>query len=225
MITRLFNIAFVVFAVAMSSASFAQQNQDFDVKPFSKFLIKTNFRIPFTTQNNFLKEVADGVVDMQGSLNYAIIKKFYVGAGYRYAFFKLSDTKLNSDPRAQFDGQIVQQGIYGELSYFYDLYENFSIETNFQIGMENSIGSSAECESKTSSKGVFFAPNLNFYLKTDEVFSFFFSLGYNFSNTNFTPESVCKESFPNFNATDYETNYQHFNVGFGIGISISKPDN
>lgn len=229
MIINVFKISVVFITIITSVSSFSQKETDLDIQPFSKYLIKTNFRIPFTTSNDFLKEVSNGVVDVQGSFNYSFLKNFYVGVGYRYALFKLNERKI--DPNVawdeQFKGEIEQKGIYGELSYFYDLYENFSIEANFQVGMENTMGNSVMCEAnggKTSEKGLFYAPNLNFYLKTEEVFSFYFSVGYNFSNTNFTPETVCADSFVNYTDSDYQDNYGHFNVGFGIGISIIKPD-
>lgn len=227
MITKLFKIAVVCILILTTSFfSFSQKEENLDIQPLSNYLIKTNFRLPFTRSNEFLKNVSNGVVDLQGSFNYSFIKNVYVGLGYRYASFKLSERELNSAVQNQLKGKIEQKGVYGELSYFYDVYENFSIEANFQVGMENTIGNSVICianGSRTSKKGIFYAPNLNFYLKTEEVFSFFFSVGYNFSNTNFTPETVCVESFTNFIQEDYQGNYRHLNVGFGIGISLIKP--
>lgn len=211
---------------AIPQFSFSQEDNDMDIQPFSNFLIKTNFRIPFTRSNEFMKEVSSGVADVQGSFNYSFYKNVYVGVGYRYAYFKLSETKLNSAAQNQFKGIIEQQGFYGELSYFFDLYENFSIEANFQVGQEITSGNSALCIAnggKTSERGVFYSPNLNFYLKTEEVFSFYFSMGYNFSSTRFTPETVCAESFPDFDEIDYQGNYRHLNIGFGIGITLIKP--
>ena len=207
--------------------SFSQKDESLDIQPLSKYLIKTNFRLPFTTSNTFLKEVGNGVVDLQGSFNYSFIKNVYIGVGYRYSFFKLNDRKLDPsvDWENKFNGKFEQKGFYGELSYFYDLYENFSIEANFQVGMENTVGNSVLCTngSKTSKKGMFYSPNLNFYLKTEEIFSFFFSVGYNFSTTSFTPETVCADSFTNFSIDDYAGDYRHLNIGFGLGISIIKP--
>jgi len=226
LIIKYIKIWFVFILILTSIDSFSQSEGDLDIEPLSKYLVKTNFRIPFTTSNIFLKDVSDGVVDLQGSFNFSFIKNVYVGVGYRYAYFKLSERKLNSNATEQFKGKIEQKGFYGELSYFYDLYENFSIEANFQVGMENTLGNSVLCianGSKTSEKGIFYSPNLNFYLKTEEIFSFIFSIGYNFSNTNFTPGTVCADSFVNFEDQDYYGNYQHLNVGFGIGISIIKP--
>lgn len=226
MITKLLKIALVFILILTTSFSSFSQGGDLDIQPLSNYLIKTNFRLPFTTSNNFLKKVSNGVVDLQGSFNYSFIKNVYVGVGYRYAFFKLSERELNSAAQNQFKGRIEQKGVFGELSYFYNLYDNFSVEANFQVGMENTVGNSVNCVangSKTSKKGIFYAPNLNFYLKTEEIFSFFFSVGYNFSNTNFTPETVCVDSFTNFMDEDYQGNYRHLNVGFGIGISLIKP--
>ncbi|MDA9261742.1 hypothetical protein N9P38_00110 [Flavobacteriales bacterium] len=85
--------------------SFSQSEGDLDIEPLSKYLVKTNFRIPFTTSNIFLKDVSDGVVDLQGSFNFSFIKNVYVGVGYRYAYFKLSERKLNSNATEQFKGK------------------------------------------------------------------------------------------------------------------------
>ena len=208
-------------------SSYSQNDDGLDIQPFTKLLVKTNFRLPFARSNNFVKNVTDGVVDLQGSINYSVVKNVYVGVGYRYGYFKFSETKLNSVAQNQFKGTLEQKGMYGELSYFYDLYDNLAIEANFQVGMENTVGNSILLISnggKTSNKGVFYSPNLNIYLKTEEVFSFFFSVGYNFSSTRFTPETVGAVSFDNYSEADFLGTYRHLNIGFGMGITLKKPE-
>lgn len=210
--------------IMSSTLGYAQEGKS-NVQPISKLFIKTNFKLPFTTSNTFFKKVGEGVIDMNGSIDYSLMKNFYVGAGYKYAFFKLNERQLNSAPTDQFNGKITLQGFYGELSYFYDVYENFSIEANFQVGRESITTASKFCEAKGinhKKTGLFYSPNVNFYLKGEEVFSFFLSLGYQFSSHGLKPEDMCVDSFTGYNTVDHAGHYQHLNIGFGIGISLVK---
>mgnify|MGYP003872258131 CR=1 FL=1 len=208
---------------------FSQQEKQGDIQPISKFLIKTNFKLPFPTSNYFMTQVAEGVVDLNGSFNVKLFKELYAGAGYKYSQFKLNEIQARVAPNDIYDGKIIQQGFYGELSYFFHPYEILSIEANFQLGQESVSATSKLCPSDSpghsTKKGIFYSPNVNIYLKTEEVFSFFLSLGYQFSTTGFQPEDICRPSFENYEPADYTGNYQHINVGFGIGISLIKPQN
>ena len=212
----------------MNSGTFCQNTNDLDVQPITKFFAKTSFRVPFATSNSFFNETSRGIVDMSGSLNYSFLKNFYVGGGYKYTYYKLSEIKLNASPNEQYGAKIQLHGFYGELSYFNQLYNNFLIEGSIQVGQESIISSSRTCESTGTShikKGLFVAPNLNFYLLTEEVFSFYFSVGYTFSSHGFNPEDVCETSFAGFKPDAYLGNYGSINVGLGIGFSFVKPRN
>lgn len=207
---------------------FSQEQRGSDVQPITKLFAKANFRVPFATSNPFFRETSKGIVEMSGSLNYSFIKNFYLGAGYKYTYYKLSEIKLNASPNELYDAKIQLHGFYGELSYFYPMYDNFLIEGNIQIGRETIKTSSRTCNvngASNSKLGLFVSPNLNFYLLTEEVFSFHFSLGYNFSSNGFNPEDVCETSFSGYKPNAYLGNYGSLNVGLGIGISFVKPRN
>ena len=210
-------------------SSFSQEEKLGPIQPISKFLIKTNFKLPFPTSNHFMNKVADGVIDLNGSFNFKFFKEFYAGVGYKYSYFKLDEIQARAATNKIYDGKIIQQGFYGELSYFFHPYEILSIEANFQVGQESISATSVLCPADSPGhmlkKGLFYSPNINLYLKTEEVFSFYLSLGYQFSSTGFQPEDMCRTSFDNYKAEDYNGNYQHINVGFGIGISLIKHKN
>lgn len=223
----LYRIAILLFLLFNATKGFSQEESSGDIQPISKFLIKTNFKLPFPTSNHFMTKVADGVIDLNGSFNYRFFNEFYVGAGYKYSYFKFDEIQARAATNELYDGKIIQQGFYGELSYFVHPYEMLSIEANFQIGQENIMATSVLCPADSpghiNKKGIFYAPHLNIYLKTEEVFSFYLSLGYQFSSLGFVPEDICRTSFDNYEPKDYTGNYQHINVGFGIGISLIKP--
>lgn len=211
----------------LSFSTFSQEESFSRIQPLTKVIAKTNFRVPFSTSNPFFSENSQGIVQMSGSLNYSFAKNFYVGAGYDYTYFKLSELKLNSSPNQQLDGKIQLQGFFGEVSYFYSLYDNVLFEANLQIGQESIHSSSAKCSDKDIShtkKGVFWSPNINAYLLTEEAFSFFFSLGYRISSQGFEPNDVCEIEFSGHDSKDYLGNYGSIHVGFGIGFSFVKPD-
>lgn len=227
-INQLHIVIYLIAALCISSVSFSQNERKVDVQPITKFFAKSHFRVPFATSNSFFNETSRGVVDMAGSLNYSFIKNLYVGAGYKYTYYKLSEIKLNASPNEQYGAKIQLHGFYGEVSYFKELYENFLLEGNIQVGQESILSTSSTCENAGIShikKGLFVAPNLNFYLLTEEVFSFYFSLGYTFSSHGFTPEEVCETSFSGFKSDAYLGNYGSINVGLGIGFSFVKPRN
>ncbi len=230
MIINLKHTLLVVLLTIFSGISvFSQEEKQGEIQPISKFLIKTNFKLPFPTSNHFMTKVADGVVDLNGSFNFKFFNEFYAGVGYKYSHFKLDEIQARATPNKIYDGKIIQQGFYGELSYFFHPYEILSIEANFQVGQESISATSVLCPSDSpghiNKKGLFYSPNINIYLKTEEVFSFYLSLGYQFSTTGFQPEDMCRTSFDNYESVDYNGNYQHINVGFGIGISLIKPKN
>lgn len=198
------------------------------IQPLTKFIAKANFRVPFAVSNPFFKENSQGVVQVSGSLNYSFAKNFYIGAGYDYTFFKLSEIKLNVSPNQQLGAKVEKQGLFGELSYFYELYENVLFEANIQIGQETVRSTSAKCaingESHTQ-KGLYWNPNLNVYLLTDEPFSFYFSLGYRSSTVGFTPGDICETTISGFSEDVYKGNYGEIQVGFGVGFAFIKPSN
>ncbi|MGB1039917.1 MAG: hypothetical protein ACPGVD_03515 [Flavobacteriales bacterium] len=202
-----------------------QGSSGLDIQPLTKFIIKTNFRIPFATHNPFFSKTAEGVVEMSGSLNYSPLKNFYVGAGYKYTYYKLSEIKLNASPNERYNAKIQLPGFYGELSYFFPVYDNFLIEGNLQMGQESILSTSQSCIStgiEHKKKGLFVTPNLNFHLLTQEAFFFYFSLGYTFSSHGLNPSDLCETEFSGFGDESYNGNYNSLNVGFGIGISIFK---
>ncbi|MEN8787470.1 MAG: hypothetical protein ABF264_01980 [Flavobacteriales bacterium] len=213
--------------ILLAHLSFSQEERIGSIQPLTKFIAKSNFRIPFSNSNPFFKETAKGVVQMSGSLNYSFVKNFYIGAGYDYTYFKLSEQKLNSSPNELLDAKIHLQGFYGEVSYFYSLYESIVFEANLLVGQETIQTSSAKCSLLGDShekKGLFWNPNINVYLLTEEVFSFYFSMGYRISSNGFKPSDVCETEFSGFESKDYNGNYGSFNIGFGIGFSFIKPD-
>jgi hypothetical protein len=221
---------FVLFIMTLPCSNFCYSQEEgfVELQPITNFFAKTSFRVPFATSNSFFKENSIGIVDMSGSLNYRIHKNLYIGAGYKYTFYKLSELKLNASPNDLFDAKISIQGFFGELSYFYSLYDNILIEGNVQVGQESIFSSSRVCRNNGETlvkKGLFVSPNLNIYLLTDEIFSFYFSLGYNFSSNGFNSKDVCETSFPGYKIDSYLGNYGSINVGLGIGYSFIKPSN
>ncbi len=218
---------FVLMGFMLSSPfSFSQEERLGQIQPLTKVIFKSSFRVPFSTSNPFFKENAQGVVQLAGSVNYSFAKNFYVGAGYDYTYFKLSEQQLNSSPNNLLEAKIELQGFFGEVSYVYSLYENLLFEANLQIGQETISSSSAFCTSNNSpheKKGLFLNPNLNVFLLTDEIFSFYFTTGYRISSHGFNPEDVCKSEFSGYTSSDYFGNYGSFHVGFGIGFSVTKP--
>jgi len=217
----------LVLSVLVSFTSYSQDESFGRIQPLTKVIVKTNFRVPFSTSNIFFNENAQGVVQMSGSLNYSFAKNFYVGAGYDYTYFKLSEQQLNSSPNEQLDGKIQLQGFFGEMSYFYSLYDNVLFEANIQIGQETIRSSSAKCSEMGIShtkRGLFWNPNINAYLLTEEAFSFFFSVGYRISTKGFEPKDVCETEFSGHDSDDYQGNYGSIHVGFGIGFSFIKPE-
>lgn len=227
-IKQLHIVLFVTFLVGFySKSSFSQGERVGSIQPLTKVIAKSNFRVPFSTSNPFFGKTGQGVVNMSGSINYSFAKNFYIGAGYDYTYFKLSEIKLNSSPNDLLDAKIQLQGFFGELSYFYSLYENVLFEANIQIGQEKIQTTSAKCNLLGEShqkKGLFWNPNLNIYLLTEEAFSFYFSLGYRMSSQGIQPSDVCEKEFSGFQSEDYNGNYGSIQVGFGIGFSFIKPD-
>jgi hypothetical protein len=159
-------------------------------------------------------------------LNYRFYKNFYVGLGYRYSNFQISDKKLRSNPKEQLNADIHQYGVYGELSYFINLGEMFTLEANIQAGENNIFITSTPCsnlgEKGIAKKGLFYSPNVIIYLRGEESLSFNLTIGYTFTNNNFKPEDVCKTEFKDYETVNFEPSYQYINVGFGIAYSFQK---
>lgn len=188
----------------------------------SKLFVKSYFRLPNATSNRFYKKVSRGISDAGLSVNYKISSGLNVGVGFRHSFFEISQFKISE----KLDAQTHLIIPYGELSYIKHFTDKVFLDVGLQLGKYTMRSSSNPCRS--SGKGIhinsdfFISPNASIYLKGAERLSYSFSLGYAFTQTSYTPATVCLEEFNDFKQSDYVGTLQYFTVGFGVMISIGK---
>jgi len=220
------NIIFVISFLLISFFTYSQKskkssfNASDERVPLSNFLIKSSFRLPNMTSNVFLKEKTSGVADISLSGNYSFYKRLYLGIGYRYSNFQISDKKLRSNTSNLLNSEIHFHGVYGEVSYIFSLGETFSIEASMQAGQNNIVLTSSLIAESVKKTGLFYSPNINLYLRGEEELSFNVTIGYTITNNDFKPQDVGKTSFKDYTSIHYNNNYQYINVGFGISYSF-----
>lgn len=188
----------------------------------SKLTVKTYFRLPTVTSNNFFSKTSRGISDIGLSVNYELLKGLNLGLGFKHSFFEISQFKITEN----LDAKTHIMGPYAELSYIKYVGGRLFVDIAIQGGSYSMSTSSNPCRSEgmesKKTRGNFISPNLSIYLVGPDRISYSFSVGYTITQSSITPETFCLENFSDFKQQDYIGNLQHINFGFGILVNIGK---
>lgn len=204
------------------SINLCAQERESQKTETTKLLVKSYFRLPNVTTNDFYREVSRGISDIGISLNYEIYKGFNLGVGFKHSFFEISQFKIseNIDSKTHFFGP------YAELSYMKYVSPTWVMDISVQAGNQQMFSSSNPCRAEgldfTKETRNFIAPNMAFSLRAGERMGYSFSFGYTFTNSSFSARSVCLDTFKDHEPADFIGPIQHVNIGFGVIIYLGK---
>lgn len=219
----IFSRNYIILAVSLflSFYSHAQVKEKVET---SKLSLKTYFRLPQVTSNQFYKGVSRGITDVGLSLDYEFIPNFYAGAGFKHTLIEISQFKIaeNLDAKSHFFGA------FGEVGYLSYLSDKVALDLGVQAGYQQMYTSCNPCREEgidyKTNGSFFWSPNMSIFLRAGDRMGYSFSFGYTVTQHGYSPETVCLDSFRDYGPSDYQKPIQFMNFGFGFLVYLGKMD-
>lgn len=209
----------LLFAVVIQSTNLTAQNL------LTKGSIFVDVTIPTNEKNRAFSRTMEGLLNGAVGYQYNVYKGLTVGIGAKYSYF--------TSNRVEFNGTIGGGGTHipaGFLKIGFEKYttDRVSLYAGVKAGYSNIMVYNDSCEVKLGGPfqrgAIFFEPQLEVNILTElgSPSAFNMILSYAWHLQEFTPDFLCRTSFPGF-IPELSVGYMRYlSIGFGYKYYFGK---
>jgi hypothetical protein len=190
--------------------------------PELRHSIKADFKLPTPLANFAFTKTVNGIADIAASWQYPVLRFIYLGAGYRYTYWEISDLQGNDKLAAstQFHSPYAVVGYERFASPIFSY--SFALKAGYSF-MEFYSNTFPSVNGKSKGPGqqaFWFSPEFTLGLMANDNLNFSMNVSYSLFTEEYTAADVGLTSFSGLAASDSEGFYQVFAIGFGFTVYL-----